>query len=74
MGDYVACCIEEEELLHKVYFEKRMKFQIPDEQFVHFDIPLTLEHEKELLYSVEFSDIQVCDDMEEAMIIIAKKK
>ncbi len=74
LGDYVACCIEEEELLHKVYFEKRMKFQIPDEQFVHFDIPLTLKHEIELLYSVGFSDIQVCDHMEEAMIIIAKKK
>lgn len=74
LGDYVACCTEEEELLRKTYFEKRVKFQIPEEQFVHFDIPLTLEHEKELLYSAGFSDIEVYDDTEEAMIIIAKKK
>ncbi len=74
LGDYVACCTEEEELLRKEYFEKRKKFQIPDEQFVHFDIPLTLEHEKELLYSAGFSDIEIYDDMEEAMILVAKKK
>jgi len=73
LGDYVACCIEEEELLRNVYFEKRKRFQIPENQFVHFDIPLTLEHEKELLSSAGFSDIQVYDDMEEAIIIIAKK-
>lgn len=73
LGDYVACCIEEEELLRNTYFEKRKKFQIPENQFVHFDIPLTLEHEKELLHSVGFSDIQVYDDMEEAMMIIARK-
>ena len=74
LGDYVACCTEEEELLRKEYFEKRKKFQIQDEQFVHFDIPLTLEHEKELLYSAGFSDIEIYDDMEEAMILMAKKK
>lgn len=73
LGDYVACCMEEEELLRNTYFEKRKKFQIPENQFVHFDIPLTLEHEKQLLYSAGFSDIQVYDDMEEALIILAKK-
>ena len=72
LGDYIACCEEEEELLHSEYLKRRKQFTIPDNSFVHFDIPLTLEHEKELLHNVGFIIEKVLDG--DATIIIAKKE
>ena len=74
LGDYTACCEEEEELLRSTYLEKRKKSAIPEERFVHFDIPLTIEHELELLRSVGFSVKEVVDAPEEATIIMAEKR
>ena len=72
LGDYIACCDEEEELLRSVYLKKRKQFAIPDNSFVHFDIPLTLEHEKELLQSAGFVIEKTLDG--NATIMIAKKE
>lgn len=44
-GDYFACCDEEENLLRETWSRKRREENIPDDTFVHFDIPLTKEHE-----------------------------
>lgn len=74
LGDYIACCDEEEALLRGVYLEKRRKFAIPDDCFVHFDIPLTLAHEKELLQDAGFVIEKVWDNPDGATIIIAKKR
>lgn len=74
LGDYIACCEEEEELLRSVYLEKRKKFAIPENCFVHFDIPLTLEHELELLQNAGFIIEKILDVPEEATIIAAKKR
>ena len=74
LGDYIACCEEEEEILRNAYLEKRKKSGIPDEKFVHFDIPLTLEHETELLKMAGFSNIDVPDSIQGATIICAKKQ
>lgn len=71
LGDYIACCDEEEELLRSVYLKKRKQFAIPDDSFVHFDIPLTLEHEKELLQNAGFVIEKVLDG--DATIMIARK-
>ena len=71
LGDYIACCNEEEELLRSVYLKKRKQFAIPDNSFVHFDIPLTLEHEKELLQNAGFIIEKTLDS--DATIIIARK-
>ena len=68
----IACCEEEEELLRNVCLEKRRKARIPEERFVHFDIPLTLEHEKELLRKAGFADIKAVD-CSDAVIIVAKR-
>ena len=65
MADYTACCEEEEGLLRDVCFERRKKWNVPAERYVHFDIPLTLEHEMGLL--------QVIDEPEEATLIVAKR-
>ena len=73
LGDYIACCPEEEELLRSVYFEKRKKSAIPDNCFVHFDIPLALEHEKELLQNAGFKIEKVLDEPDGATIITARK-
>lgn len=37
------------------FFRKRREENIPDDTFVHFDIPLTKEHEAELLKKVGFT-------------------
>lgn len=73
LGDYIACCDEEEELLRSVYLKRREQFAIPDSSFVHFDIPLTLEHEKELLQNVGFVIEKILDNPDGATIIIAGK-
>lgn len=73
LGDYTACCEEEETLLRQTYLEKRKQSAIPADCFVHFDIPLTIAHELELLRSAGFSAENVMDAPEEATIFIAKK-
>ena len=71
LGDYIACCNEEEELLRGVHLNKRKQSAIPENCYVHFDIPLTLEHEKELLQNAGFVIEKVLDGS--ATIIIAGK-
>lgn len=73
LGDYIACCDEEEELLQKVYFEKRKKYAVPEGVFVHFDIPLTLQHEVELLKKAGFHNIEHVESIDGATILVLKK-
>ncbi|MCI9143917.1 MAG: class I SAM-dependent methyltransferase [Lachnospiraceae bacterium] len=73
LGDYIACCEEEEELLRSVCLKKRENAGIPEEQFVHFDIPLTLQHETELLQKAGFVIEKVLENPDNATIITARK-
>lgn len=73
MGDYIACCDAEEELLYGTYLKRRNQYAIPDNCFVHFDIPLTLEHERELLQNAGFAIEKVLDNPDGATIIVARK-
>lgn len=73
LGDYIACCDEEEELLRNEYLKRRNQFAIPDHSFVHFDIPLTLEHERELLQNAGFVPEKVLENPDGATIIVAGK-
>ncbi len=73
LGDYIACCKEEEELLRSVYLKKRRESAIPEHRFVHFDIPLTLEHERELLQNAGFVVEKELDNPDGATVITAKK-
>lgn len=72
LGDYIACCNEEEELLRGVYLNKRKQSAISENYYVHFDIPMTLEHEKDLLQDAGFVIEKVLDGR--ATIIIASNK
>lgn len=71
--DYIACCEEEEELLFKVCKEKRKKININEDVFIHFDTPLTLEHEIALMKQAGFSKVDVIDSINGATIIMAEK-
>ena len=71
LGDYIACCDEEEKLLRSAYVKKRKRSAISENCYVHFDIPLTLEHEKDLLQDAGFVIEKVLDG--NATIIIARK-
>lgn len=58
--------------MHSAYLQKRKLSAIPADCYVHFDIPLTLEHEKELLQNAGFVIEKVLDG--DAMIIVARKR
>lgn len=57
-ADYLACCPEEEELLFCACAKKRRRDGIGEDVFVHFDTPLTAEHEIQLLENAGFSDVR----------------
>ncbi len=71
LGDYIACCDEEEQLLRNIYLQKRKQSAIPDPCYVHFDIPLTLDHEIELLRNAGFIIEKILNGS--ATIILARK-
>ncbi len=72
-GDYIACCGEEEELLRETYLDKRGRSEIEEDSFVHFDIPLTEEHELEVLRKAGFERAEVLDSIDGATLIRAEK-
>ena len=71
--DYLACCEEEETLLMEVCREKRRSSGIPDDVFVHFDTPLTVEHEQALLKKAGFSCVELVDCIEGAGFLRCEK-
>lgn len=73
LGDYIACCEEEETLLLESYAEKRKRSEIGQDTFVHFDIPLTLEHELTIMQEAGFHMIKQIESLDGATIIVAEK-
>lgn len=73
-ADYIACCEEEERLLRTACREKRRHWGIPEEKLIHFDIPLTLEHETQLLYRAGFDRVEALASIEGTTVIRAEKK
>lgn len=72
--DYLACCPEEERLLMDVCWQKRQQQGIPAEQFVHFDTPLTVEHEMALLQNAGFSKVEWIECIEGASFLRCEKE
>lgn len=72
-ADYIACCEEEETLLMGLYDSKREKEKIPENVYVHFDTPLTWEHEREALSGAGFTGVELICSIEGATFIRAKK-
>lgn len=69
--DYVACCQEEQDLCRDHYEHRRAKYQVHPGQFVHIDIPLTLERQLELLDRAGFRCVQVLHQRECTAILKA---
>ncbi len=57
-ADYLACCEEEERILTEFCRKKREEQGIPEDVFIHFDTPLTAEHEMSLLRQAGFSRVE----------------
>ena len=62
-ADYIACCEEEETLLRAESARRRARANIPADVFIHFDTPLTLEHELALLRAAGFSCCEAVDSI-----------
>lgn len=73
-ADYIACCGEEEALLRAECARRRARDGVPDGQFVHFDTPLTLEHELALLREAGFSRCEAVDCVAGATILRAERE
>jgi tRNA (cmo5U34)-methyltransferase len=71
--DYIACCEEEEALCLEGYEYRRKQNNIPEDMLIHIDIPLTLEHQKELLKNAGFKTVEVLYQNEGTAIIRAGK-
>ena len=51
---YIACCLEEETICLEQYEFKCKENHVPDDVFVHIDIPLTIEHQIHLMKNAGF--------------------
>lgn len=71
--DYIADIPEIEELAFEECCRRRLRDNIPDECYIHFDIPLTLEHELAAMISGGFSSAELIENLNGTPIIIAKK-
>lgn len=73
LTDYFA----ESEELEKEYFrnlaELRKEQNLPDDQFYHYDTPLTVEHEIEVLRMAGFSDVKITNNWNATYTIVAKR-
>lgn len=72
--DYIACCQEEETLLRDECAARRAAAGVPEDAFVHFDTPLTLEHETQLLQAAGFCEIDAPKTINGATFVKALKK
>lgn len=67
--DYLACCQEEETLLMDFCWKKRSAQGILEDVFIHFDTPLTVEHETGLLRKAGFSQVDFVNCIEGASFL-----
>lgn len=71
--DYIASIPEIEELAFEECRRRRERDNIPAERYIHFDTPLTLEHELEAMRAGGFSVVELVENLNGTPIIIAKK-
>ncbi len=71
--DYIACCDEEEALCLEGYEYRRKQSNIPKDMFIHIDIPLTLEHQLELMVNSGFKNVKTLYQNGGTVIIRAEK-
>ncbi len=62
LTDYFAGSDEEEQSRREELLRLRKEQKLPDEEFYHFDTPLTVENEKEALLAAGFSSVTVLEN------------
>ena len=62
LTDYFAGSDEEERSRREELLRLRKEQKLPDEEFYHFDTPLTVENEKEALLAAGFSSVTVLEN------------
>lgn len=72
-GDYIANTIEKQ-LLHLAELDRLKREQnIPDGEFFHYDIPLTVETQIRLLNEAGFSDVKIVKQWDNTGIFMARR-
>lgn len=73
LTDFCANSDEEEKRLFEELAAIRIKEQIPDDVFVHFDTPFTPEHEMKVLRNAGFAKVSIEGRWENTFMIVAVK-
>ena len=59
LTDYFSLSDEEEQRHYQSFLSLKKEQRITDDEFYHYDIPLTVKHETEALFEAGFSSVQV---------------
>ena len=59
LTDYFSFSDEEEETYHQNLIALKAEQGICDDEFYHYDTPLTVKHEKEALFKAGFCDVEI---------------
>lgn len=73
LGDYMACSVREEEMCAAFAKEKRERFHIPPEQFIHVDTPIYYETEGEAVRNAGFCSAEIVS-MEDGVVVLYAEK
>ena len=72
--DYIAGDSDVEELAFSECRRRRERDGVPDGEYIHFDTPLTLEHELSAIRAGGFEEVSLVENLKGTPIIIAKKQ
>ena len=72
--DYIASVPEIEELAFSECRRRRERDKIPEGRYIHFDTPLTIEHELGAMLAGGFDEAKMVENLNGTPIIIAKKQ
>ena len=73
LTDYFAKSVEEEHACRQELIRLRKEQNLPDNEFFHYDTPLTVEHEKEALCAAGFSSVEVLNHWEATYTLKASR-
>lgn len=73
LGDYMACSVREEEMCAAFARDKRERFHIPPEQFIHVDTPVYYEKELAAVQNAGFRSAEIVRAENGVVILYAEK-
>ena len=72
-GDYTCKTTQQEQFFQAELIKLRKTQNLHDNEFYHFDIPLTAQTQKRILYNAGFSCVEIVREWENTSIIVAGK-